>query len=88
MKCRGKRDTAGNIPRGITFSPLQFTIYRGKSIFFWDSVDCRVSTDRTAEGGDLINLGGGDPLCTLHRAEGLYSWVTRKGYMRDSLHKS
>ena len=53
MKCRGKRDTAGNIPRGITFSPLQFTIYRGKSIFFWDSVDCRVSTDRTAEGGEF-----------------------------------
>ena len=36
---------------------------------------------------NFINAGGGDPLCTLHRAEGLYSWVTRKGYtiyMRDS----
>ena len=37
---------------------------------------------------NFINAGGGDPLCTLHRAEGLYSWVTRKGYMSDSLHKS
>ena len=39
---------------------------------------------------NLINLGGGHPLCTLHRAEGLYSWVTRRGYMRDSdsLYKS
>ena len=30
---------------------------------------------------NLINLGGGHPLCTLHRAEGLYSWVTRRGYI-------
>ena len=37
---------------------------------------------------NFINLGGGDPLCTLHRAEGLYSWVARKGYMRDPLYKS
>ena len=36
----------------------------------------------------LINPDGGDPLCTLHRVEGLYGWVTRKGYMRDSLYKS
>ena len=27
---------------------------------------------------NFIKLGGGDLLCTLHRAEGLYSWVTRK----------
>ena len=37
---------------------------------------------------NFIYAGGGDPLCTLHRAEGLYSWVTRKGYMRDSIYKS
>ena len=37
---------------------------------------------------NFINLGGGHPLCTLHRAEGLYSWVTRRGYTRDSLYKS
>ena len=40
---------------------------------------------------NLINPGGGDPLCTLHppaeglysvhcTVYGLYSWVTRKGY--------
>ena len=38
--------------------------------------------------GNFINLGGGDPLCTLHRAEGLYGWVRCRGYMRDSLYKS
>ena len=35
---------------------------------------------------NFIDAGGGDPLCTcstLHRAEGLYGWVTRKGYMKD-----
>ena len=37
IKCRGKRDTTWNIPRSITFSPLHFMLYRGKSIFFWDS---------------------------------------------------
>ena len=36
---------------------------------------------------NFINLGGGDPLCTLHPAEGLYSWVGCRGYMRDSLLK-
>ena len=28
-----------------------------------------------------VNCVGGDPLCTLHRAEGLNSWVTRKLYI-------
>ena len=37
---------------------------------------------------NFIIAGGGHPLCTLHRTEGLYGWVTRKGYMRDSLYKS
>ena len=32
MKCRGKPDTTWNIPRSITFSPLQFMSYREKSI--------------------------------------------------------
>ena len=41
----------------------------------------RVST----EGVNLIYPVGGDPLCTLHRAEGLYIWVRCKSYMRDSL---
>ena len=27
---------------------------------------------------NLIQLGGGVPLCILHRAEGLYGWVTRR----------
>ena len=31
-------------------------------------------------GVTLIYSCGGDPLCTLHRAEGLNSWVTRRGY--------
>ena len=37
---------------------------------------------------NFIKLGGGDPLSTLHRAEGLYGWVRCRGYMRDSLYKS
>ena len=37
---------------------------------------------------NFLKLGGGVPLCTLHRAEGLHGWVTRRGYMRDSLLKS
>ena len=41
----------------------------------------RVSADRAAQGADLIN-----PLCSLHRSEGLYTWVRRKGYMRASLY--
>ena len=32
MKCRGKPDTTWNIPRSITFSPVHFMLYRGKSI--------------------------------------------------------
>ena len=32
--CRGKRDTARNIPRSISFSPLHFVLYLGKSITF------------------------------------------------------
>ena len=36
MKWRGKRDTrtTRNIPRCITFSPLHFMLFRGKSISF------------------------------------------------------
>ena len=34
MKCRGKHDSTLNIPRSITFSPLHFMLYRGKSISF------------------------------------------------------
>ena len=34
---------------------------------------------------NFIYLGGGYPLCTLHRVEGLYGWVGCGGYMRDSL---
>ena len=34
MKCRGKWDNTWNIPRSITFSPLHFMFYRGKSITF------------------------------------------------------
>ena len=34
MKCRGKPDTSWTIPRSITFSPLHFMLYRGKSIIF------------------------------------------------------
>ena len=34
MKSRGKRDTTWNILRSITFSPLHFMLYRGKSITF------------------------------------------------------
>ena len=37
---------------------------------------------------NFINSGGGDPLCTLQRAEGLYGWVRCRGYMRDSLLKT
>ena len=50
----------------------------------------RVSTDRVAHGTELINPGDKHPLCTLHPAEGLYSWVRHRGYsyMRDSLYKS
>ena len=40
MKCLGKPDTAGTIPRSITFSPLNFMLYRGKSINFKKSVLC------------------------------------------------
>ena len=43
-----------------------------------------------AQGGEFENLtnsGGGDPLYTLHRAEGLYGSVRYRGYMRDSLLK-
>ena len=34
MKCSGKHDTTWTIPRSITFSPLHFMLYRGKSISF------------------------------------------------------
>ena len=34
MKCSGKPDTTWTIPRSITFSPLHFMLYRGKSITF------------------------------------------------------
>ena len=34
MKGRGKRDTTCNIRRSISFSPLHFILYRGKSITF------------------------------------------------------
>ena len=34
MKCIGKHDTTLNIPRSMTFSPLPFMLYRGKSISF------------------------------------------------------
>ena len=37
---------------------------------------------------NFFKLSGGDPLCTLHRAEGLYGWVRCRGYMRDSLLKT
>ena len=30
-----------------------------------------IYTSRADQGGDFIKLSGGDPLCTLHRAEGL-----------------
>ena len=40
MKCRGKRDTTGTIPRSITFSPLHFMLYRGKSITFGTVQQC------------------------------------------------
>ena len=33
---------------------------------------------------NVINADGGDPLCTLHRGEGVYIWVRCRGYMRDS----
>ena len=32
IKCLGKRDTKWTFPRCITFSPLHFMLYRGKSI--------------------------------------------------------
>ena len=35
-------------------------------------------------GVNLRYSGGGDPLCTLLRAEGLYGQVRYWGYMRDS----
>ena len=34
LKCSGKHYTTWNIPRSITFSPLHFMVYRGKSIAF------------------------------------------------------
>ena len=34
MECSGKHDTTWNIPRSITFSPLHFMLYRGKSISY------------------------------------------------------
>ena len=34
MNCRGKPDTTWTISRSITFSPLFFMLYRGKSITF------------------------------------------------------
>ena len=34
MKCRGKPYTAWNLPHSITFSPLNFMLYRRKSISF------------------------------------------------------
>ena len=37
---------------------------------------------------NFIYSSGGDPLCTLHRAEGLYGKVRYRGYMRDSRLKS
>ena len=35
------------------------------------SLPHRKSIYRADQGGDFIKLSGGDPLCTLHRAEGL-----------------
>ena len=29
---------------------------------------------------NFIKFGGGDPLCTVHRGEGLYVWVRCSGY--------
>ena len=40
MKYRGKRDTTGNIPRSISFSPLHFILYRGKPITFGTVYTC------------------------------------------------
>ena len=34
MKCSGKHDTIWNIPHSITFFPLHFMLFRGKSISF------------------------------------------------------
>ena len=34
MKCRGKPNTTWTIPHSITFPPLHFMLYRGKSITF------------------------------------------------------
>ena len=34
MKCRGNHDTTWTFPRSITFSPLHFMLYHGKSITF------------------------------------------------------
>ena len=51
----------------------------------------RVSAYRVARVVNFINVGGGDPLCTLHGAEGLYAvygWVRCRCNMRDPLHKS
>ena len=39
-------------------------------------------------GVNLIYSGGGDSLCTSHRAEGMYRQVSNSGYMRDSRLKS
>ena len=45
MKWRGKRDTTWNIPRSITFSPLHFMSYRGKSITFGTVCSVRVPVE-------------------------------------------
>ena len=57
------------------------------------SLDCKEDTiekvyiERTRV-VNFIKLGGGDLLCTFHRAEGLYGWVTCRGYRPDSILKT
>ena len=51
-KCREKRETTINIPRSISFSPLHFVFYLGKSITFGTVHPCRVV--------GIWNLGSAD----------------------------
>ena len=65
-KCRGKRNTALNIPRSIPFSPLHFMLYlgkKGKSIKFgtvhnvdYRNVECRRSIDRNGCRIDNVSI--------------------------------
>ena len=76
VPARGWAVRGAKLTLQLTFSgsyTVEYSKYKYKYIYY------TVYSMERLRVVNFINAGGGDPLCTLHRAEGLYSWVTRKG---------